>query len=561
MISLASSRSLCFSQLLTAIFGFFLFCLPAFSQESFGRILGSVTDPSGAVMAGVMVMVTDTERGVTRTLTTDSAGSYDAPNLTPSTYAVRVQAPGFKSIERMNITVGVGGEVRVDLAPQPGEQQQTITVTESAPLLETTNATLGGAMTNKDINDLPLNGRNYQNLVALRPGVMIQPGGGPWTQSTNNVRPDEVAWNVEGVLNANFFDARPVANMPSPFSDAATILPVDAIQEFNTEENPKAEWGWKPGAVVNVGVKSGTNSFHGSAYAFGRSDALDARNYFNPGPTSSGVCLQNETIPAVCDKLPAALKQFGGVIGGPIMKDKLFFFAGYEGLRSDIGNSFATQIPQTGPGAGPGQSMVDAISALQAKGIPISPVSLALTGCTAGAAPTCTGGLYQNASANSTAYLSSFPNVNTSDNGVAKIDYHINDKNTLSGFFFLGNYIGVGEDHSFVNQAFEDNSPIRTWSTVESWIWVPSSTTVNNLRFGYNRVDFGFLNNDENILSDGKGYPLNTGVTTPGGLPNIYISPFGSFGGGSYLGTNPNRPQSSSPNPVYDITDSVSFEG
>jgi Carboxypeptidase regulatory-like domain len=219
---------------------------------------------------------------------TDAAGLYDAPNLTPGNYTVRVEAPGFRTLERRDVVLGVGTEVRVDLTPQPGEQQQTITVTEAAPLLEATNATLGGSVSNKDINDLPLNGRNYQNLVALRPGVMIQPGGGPWTQSTNNIRPDEVAWNVEGVLNANFFDARPVAS-----------------QEFRTEENPKAEWGWKPGAVVNVGIKSGTNSVHGSAYAFGRSDAMAARNYFNPG-LIGGSCLSNTNLPAVCDKLPAS---------------------------------------------------------------------------------------------------------------------------------------------------------------------------------------------------------------------------------------------------------------
>jgi hypothetical protein len=557
MISL-TGRSLRFLQLLTAMLGLILLCSPLFSQENFGRIVGTITDQSGGVLAGVTVLVIDQERGVTRTLITDSAGLYDAPTLTPGVYQVRVQAKGFKTMERASIELGVGKDLRIDLTVQPGEQQQTIIVTETVPLLETENATLGGSMSNADINDLPLNGRNYQNLVALRPGVMIQPGGGPWTQSTNNVRPDEVAWNVEGVLNANFFDSRPVANMPSPFSDAATILPVDAIQEFNTEENPKAEWGWKPGAVVNVGIKSGTNTFHGAAYAFGRSDALDARNYFNPG-LIGGSCLSNTALPAVCDKLPAELKQYGGVIGGPIKKDKLFFFAGYEGLRSAIGNSFATQIPQTGPGAGPLSSMVDAISGLQAKGVALSPVSLALLGCTAGPSPTCTGGQYQNASANSTGYLSSFPNVNTSDNGVAKIDYHLNEKHTITGFFFLGNYTGVGEDHAFVNQAFEDTSPIRTWSNVESWIWAPTSTTVNVFRFGYNRVDFGFLNNDANVLSDGKGYPLNTGVTKPGGLPNIYIAPFGSFGGGSYLGTNPNRPQSAGPNPVFDFTDSVSY--
>jgi len=549
------------------MFGMLVFCLPLFSQESSGRILGTVKDQTGGVLASATVSVIDVERGVTRTLTADAAGLYDAPNLTPGTYTVRVEAKGFKTLERTNIELGVGKEVRVDMTPQPGDQQQTVTVTESIPLVETTNATLGGAISNKDINDLPLNGRNYQNLVALRPGIVIQPGGGPWTQSTNNIRPDEVAWNVDGVLNANFFDSRPVANMPSPFSDAATILPIDAIEEFSTVENPKAEWGWKPGAVVNVGIKSGTNTLHGSTYAFGRSDAMDARNYFNPG-LIGGSCLSNTALPSVCDKLPAQLKQFGGVVGGRIKKDKLFFFAGYEGLRSKIGNSFVDTIPQTGSTTNDGScqnggtgscnnSMVDAIKELQLRGVPLSPVSLALVGCTA--APTCTGGLYQNASANSTAYLSGFPNVNKSDNWIGKIDYHINTHHTLNGLFFLGNYTGVGEDHGFVNQAFLDTSPIRTYSNVDNWVWIISSTTVNEMRFGYNRVDFGFNNNDIGKLSNGTDYPINTGVTTPGGLPNIYISPFGSFGGGSYLGTNPNRPQGSSPNPVFDVTDSISF--
>src|SRR6202035_3870433 len=153
-------------------------------------------------------------------------------------------------------------------------------------------------------------------LLGLRPGVMLQPGGSPWTQSTNNVRPDETVWLVDGVLNSNFFDNRSIANMGSPFTDAATILPVDAIQEFNVMENPKAEYGWKAGAVVNVGIKSGTNQLHGAAYAFGRYDGWDARNYYNIVPNSDGTCAIGLAIN--CAKVPAQLKQFGGVAGGPI---------------------------------------------------------------------------------------------------------------------------------------------------------------------------------------------------------------------------------------------------
>jgi hypothetical protein len=554
-MSLLSSRMRKALQLIGGTIGVLLFCLPTFSQGNFGRILGTVTDQSGGVLAGATVTVTDTDRGVTRALTADTAGEYDAPTLTPGTYSVRVEARGFKTIERQGIDVGVGREVRVDLALQPGEQQQTITVTESVPLVETTNATLGGSISNKDINDLPLNGRNYQNLVALRPGVMIQPGGSPWTQSTNNIRPDETAWMVDGVINANFFDARPVANMPSPFTDAATILPVDAIQEFNLEENPKAEYGWKPGAVVDVGIKSGTNTFHGTAYGFGRDGSWDARNYFNPVSSP---------------KSPTELEQYGGVVGGPIKKDKLFFFGGYEALDSSIGVNFGTTVPQTGPGAGDGScksggagncdtSLVDAIHELQLNSVALSPVSLKLVGCTLGPVA-CTGGLFAGASPTTTSYISAFPNINKSKNGIAKIDYHPNDKNSINGMIFYGTYSGTGEDHPFVNQAFTDISPITTWSVVSNWIWVPSSRWVNDFRFGYDRADFAFNNLDANVLADGsgltggKGYPVDTGVTSPGGLPNIYIQ-----GIGAYLGTNPNRPQSAKPNPYEDFQDNLSY--
>src|SRR6266566_600044 len=252
-------------QLLGGTMAVLLLCLPLFSQGVFGRLWGTITDQSGGVISGATVSITDTDRGITKSLVTNDDGIYNAPNLTPGSYKVRVEAKGFKTIERQNIVLEVGKELRVDMSLAPGAVAETITITEQLPMVETTNATLGGTLNNADIQDMPLNGRNYQNLLALRPGVMIQPGGGPWTTSTNNVRPDESVWMVDGVTNANFWDNRPIANMPSPFTDGATILPIDAIQEFNVEENPKAEYGWKPGAVVNVGIRSGTNTLHGAA--------------------------------------------------------------------------------------------------------------------------------------------------------------------------------------------------------------------------------------------------------------------------------------------------------
>ncbi len=521
-----------------------LFCFALFAQANFGRILGAVTDPTGAVLPGARVSILDTQRGLARTVTTDEAGQYNAPTLIPGTYTVRVEFPGFKTLDRGNVVVEVGKEIRVDLTIEPGAQSETVTVNEEIPLVDTTGATLGGTLSNSDINDMPLNGRNYQNLLNLRPGVVIQPGGSPWTQSTNNIRPDETAWMLDGVINANFADARPVANMPSPLTDGAVILPIDAIQEFNLEENAKAEYGWKPGAVVNVGIRSGTNTLHGSAYAFGRNGSWDARNFFNPAPNPA---------------LPTELEQFGGVVGGPVKKEKLFFFAGYEGLRSFVGNAFGTSVPATAAYATPDprRSMVDAINALQAAGVTPSAVSLKLLGCTLGPVA-CTGGLIQGAHPNTSSYISTFPNTNVSDNGIAKIDYRINSQHMINGMFWNGNYNGVGEDHAQVSQTFALQIPISTRTVVGNWVWTASSRLVNEARFGWNVVNFYQANGDSNVLADGsgltggKGYPINTGITDVGGLPNISISPF------TYIGTWPNRPGGFS-NPYYDLEDALSY--
>ena len=528
--------------------------------------MGIVTDQTGGVISGATVTVIDTQRGVARTLTTDQAGEYDAPTLIPGTYIVRVEAQGFKKLERQNIVVEVGKDVRVDVTVQPGEQTQTVTVTESIPLVETTNATLGGALSNAEIQDLPLNGRDYQNLLGLRPGVMLQPGGSPWTQSTNNIRPDETVWLVDGILNVNWFDARPINNMPSPFTDMATVLPVDAIQEFNVEENPKAEFGWKPGAVVNVGVRSGTNNLHGAAYAFGRSDAFDARNYFNPAPVD-GTCVQNPTFLAACDKAPTQLKQFGGVVGGPIIKDKLFFFGSYEGIRSFLGNTFPVVVPETisqataaNPAGDPANSMVDAIRALQSAGVAVSPVSQAILGCPSGAltaASSCTGNLLQNAPSNTTNYLSTFPNNNVSDNYLAKIDYAINDKNRINGMLLTGHYNALGEDHAATNAAWGDNVVQTTWTVEGNWVYTPNSRLVNEARFGYDRTTFLFDPADANVLPNGVGYPINTGAAI-GGFPTVTVAGFDSQAG-QLLGSQGGRPLDSTPNPYWDLQDSVSY--
>src|SRR5258708_2852849 len=162
-VTLTVARARKTSCVLRAALGILLLSTALFAQGNFGRIMGTITDQTGAVLPGSTVSVIDTERGSTRTLTADSAGEYNAPTLIPGTYTVRVDAKGFKRTERQNILVEVGKEVRIDLTPQPGDQTQTVTVTETVPLVDAASATLGGTLATAEINDMPLNGRNYQN--------------------------------------------------------------------------------------------------------------------------------------------------------------------------------------------------------------------------------------------------------------------------------------------------------------------------------------------------------------------------------------------------------------
>ncbi len=185
---------------LVCVCAFLFVSVSAFAQGGdVGSIVGAISDKSGGALAGATVTVLDTQRGVSRTLTTGDSGQYSAPNLTPGTYTVRAEFKGFEKFERQNIQVEVGTQVRVDLELSPGEQSQTITVTEEIPQVQTTNAVLGGALNNELISDLPLNGRNFNRLLDLQPGLYVQPGSGKWSQSSNvNVRAEHNVYILNG---------------------------------------------------------------------------------------------------------------------------------------------------------------------------------------------------------------------------------------------------------------------------------------------------------------------------------------------------------------------------
>ena len=512
--------------------GILVLGLPVFAQSSMGRILGDVRDQSDASVVGATVVITDVQRGISRTLTTDGDGEYLAPNLDPGMYTIMVTNAGFKRFERTNVQVEVATDVRIDIVLQTGDAAQTIVVNEEVPLLNTTSSTLGGTLSNQEINDLPLDGRNYENLLQLRPGVVRYPGGGFSTTSTNGLRAEDNAYFVDGLFNSEPFSGQSIINGAGIAGDSATILPIDAIQEFNLIENPPAEYGWKPGAIVNVGLKSGTNGLHGTAFAFGRDTPLDARNFFNTDDQP---------------KQPRNLEQFGATVGGPIKKDKIFFFGGYEGQRYSVGNVGSIQTPATvglaTPAGGSGctfiatgdcaNSLVNAIQDLQAGGIPVSAASLQIGGCILGPPVTCNGtGFPTNLGTNpagTTTINFGLPNTVGSDNAVGKVDYHVNDRNTVSGRYFYGDNNGTVSDASQLQTKWLTAIHTRAQVFGVNWTYVPNSQWVNEARFGYNRLYQPTFTNDHNMPA--SAYGLDTGVTNPlyFGLPRINIAPFYIF--------------------------------
>lgn len=540
----------------------FLNCAPLSAQGTAGKILGTVVDQSGGAIASATVTVTDVDRAVPRVLMTDQGGTYNALNLLPGNYKVRAEAKGFKTFERSGIVLEVNGELRVDVTMQPGEVSQTITVNEAVPMVETTNAELGATLQSAIIQDIPLNGRNFENLLQLNPGVTIYPGGSGMAQSANGQRPHDNVYMVNGIMASDPWMGQSVFNAVMAAGDAGTIMPVDAIDEFKTEFNPRAEYGWKPGAIVNVGVKSGTNSLHGSAYAYGRDTAFDARNYFNP------VNASNST------KQPVELEQFGATLGGPIKKDKLFYFVNFERQNYNIG---APNFVPT-PTQADIQSACQAALLLPAPAGSTQPNALApLSASLAGLTPTCAlDPTKATTDAGGLKFQGLFPvdssgnlgtdliNHSTINGGLAKVNFHANDKNQLEGMYFIseGNTNSIDSPVSQTSNNWISAQHARSQAVSADWAYTPNSTLVNEARFGYAHYYQTFFGTDagQNAAHygfNGQFYEIPTGITNPlyGGFPRLRIKGYNN--GGDTMGVG--WPKVVGPDGVLEFLDNVSI--
>lgn len=325
--------------LFTLLFVVLLFCsFRVYGQQETATITGEVRDSGGAVVAGAQVVITNTATGVAVRSTTNENGFYTIPSLKPGSYSMTVEKPGFKKLVRSGIILQVNQTARVDLALEIGEVTQTVEVVAAATLLETETSSRGSVIDQKKIVDLPLNGRDYNQLALLSPGVLPTT---PRLASVNfkgaiNVNGNRTFNNVfllDGVDNISYSNSFRGENVQ-------LVQPsVEALQEFKIQTNAySAEFGRSSGAVINATIKSGTNSIRGSVYEFLRNDVLDANNFFSNALGAPKPVRQRN--------------QFGAAVGGPIVKNRTFWFGNYEGLREREGVPRVRQVPTAAEKAG-----------------------------------------------------------------------------------------------------------------------------------------------------------------------------------------------------------------
>ena len=307
------------------------------------EISGFISDPSGLAVAGARVVVQSGPTGARRAVASNQHGEYAVPSLLPGAYDIAVEASGFKTIHQNGVLLEVDQRARLDFALTLGSTSETITVEGSAPLLNQSDASVSTVIGNRFVENMPLNGRSFSSLIDLTPGVVLTPANlyeqGQF--SINGQRPDANYFMVDGV-SANLGNAGSggllyqsgAGQLPTTnaFGGMSNLVSLDALEEFRIQTSTFApEYGRTPGGQISVVTKSGTNSFHGTAFEYFRNDKLDANDWFaNAKGIARPELRQND---------------FGGVLGGPIKRDQLFFFGSYEGLRVRQPHVANTYVP------------------------------------------------------------------------------------------------------------------------------------------------------------------------------------------------------------------------
>ena len=528
----------------------FLFSTSAFSilqaQVDTATVVGAVQDSSGAVVPGASVTATEVNTNTKTSTRTDTAGNYVLTPLRIGNYSVAVEAQGFKKETRAGVVLQVQDRVRVDFALQVGALTEAVNIEAEVPVVQTESSSLGDVIGSRQITDLPLNGRDYTQLATLTAGVVkITENGGGINGSTSASNGNAGgAFAVNGTRgNLNNFMLDGIDNNSNDNAGNILRTNVDAIEEFKVQtSNYSAEFGRSGGAVINATIKSGTNQFHGTVFEFFRNSDLDARGFFE-SPDQA--------------KAPFKQNQFGGTLGGPIKKNKLFFFGDYQGTRVRAANTDIATVPTAAEIGGNFSGLLGSQVGTDALGRPVyqgeifDPASttmvngnvvrnpfqgniipasrldsIAHNAAALYPAPTVAGATANN-------YNFNAPGKDTIDQMDARVDYNISNRQQIFGRFSLSQRtrfqspplpgLADGGNYSTGNY-FEGTRGAAIGHT-----FTISPSMVNELRIGFNRNHYR-----DNIPSYGQNYPP-AGLAVPGVPDNSTVNGLTLFQPSGYI--------------------------
>lgn len=532
----------------------FSLAVAANAQTFRGAINGTVTDPSGGSVPNATVKATETATGIDHNTVTTSDGQFSIQDMPLGFYKVTVTASGFPAytVDKVEVTAGTIYTLNVKLTLQ--QQTTTVEVSAAALTLDTTTQVQTTTITPDIVQDVPLNGRDFTQLIQVAPGYSGYSVGG--FGSLNGTRPNQMDWQIDGVDNNDFWHNIPAVNQGGVSGIAGVVMPIDAIDEFSARTQSNAEAGRNAGGTVNVVLKSGGNDIHGTAYFYWRNEYFsDPSPFFCSG--SNPNCLSTD--PTKAPRLRN--ENYGFTVGGPIMKNKFFYFLGFEKQQYIIGLS--------GVATEPSQAWVDsAASLLKSKGVAASSISCQMLGALV-AGPVgstlCPGetsssqGLWPisgpanivNLAGTTSNFFSNSPSTGYSYNGVVKLDYNFSDKHHLSARMFqgqgsqtapLGTSTALAVASSNLPFYFE-KAPIhvQNYTLVENSTYTPTLT--NQILFGVNYFNQTFNDANTSFNTVGMGLDQSPSALINGkpilGSPNVAIIPPSGNGGFEQVGITP----------------------
>jgi outer membrane receptor protein involved in Fe transport len=532
-------RGLCLS--IVSIAALILLAIPVVAQLPTATILGEAKDSSGGVLPNVTVTITNVDTGAVRTVKTSDDGEFRAPELPVGRYEVRAEHPGFKTVTRKGITLEVTQQAVINLDFEVGAADQQVVVTEEAPMVNTQNATLGGTVNETKMAELPLNGRNYIDLALLQPGVDKDKNQGNQsgtTFSVNGAPPRSNNFTLDGAILQTMLGRSPVAG------ESGDALGLDGIKEYTIVAGTfQAEYGLAMGSQMVAVSKGGTNQWHGDAFEYLRNDAFDANTFFNNQQDVS--------------KAPLRKNQFGAAFGGPIKKDKTFFYAVYEGIRESQGVPITNPVPSAGchPANATAANNYGAgtvISAAQcpdiSNDVTLSPYTAPFLAIVPLPNP---GSVFDPVSGNPALQTFNDHNSLGENYGQMRFDQTFSDKDSFFARYTI--------DNAIQNQTVGDFSYFRSapgarnqWITLaENHIFSP--TVFNAVRISYSRT-----NATVNLAN--VGLPGGTGPQLVPGFSTGVVDLAGP-GGGAYaeFGSVNAAPQTYNRQNIYTLSDDVNW--